>query len=106
MRLLRDGEEVTLQSWALEIIDEMHKMCEVIGIEESHTLNLMHERILNPDLTYGRRLLELIRERGFVNTHTMLSINNKKTSKDIIKNMKTNNVQEYEKCTSNVLIGK
>ena len=53
MRLLRDGEEVTLKSWAADIINEMYGMCEVLGINEDHTLKLMLDRIANPDLTYG-----------------------------------------------------
>ena len=34
MRLIRDGSEVTLKSWASEIINEMYGMCEVFGIDE------------------------------------------------------------------------
>ena len=87
MRLLKDGEEITLKKWASEIINEMYGMCEVLGIEEYHTLKLMHDRVSNPDLTYGKRLLKLISERGYINTHMMLSMSNKKTSKDFVKNI-------------------
>lgn len=87
MRLLKDGEEITLKEWASEIINEMYGMCEVLGIEEANTLKLMHDRVSNPDLTYGKRLLELIRERGYINTHMMLSMANKKTSKDFVRNI-------------------
>lgn len=91
MRLLKDGEEITLKQWASEIINEMYGMCEVLGIEESHTLKLMHDRVSNPDLTYGKRLLKLISERGYINTHTMLSMANKKTSKDFVNNLDLEN---------------
>lgn len=87
MRLLKDGEEITLKDWASEIINEMYGMCEVLGIEEFNTLKLMHDRVSNPDLTYGKRLLKLISERGYINTHMMLSMANKKTSKDFVKNI-------------------
>ena len=87
MRLLKDGEETTLKEWASEIINEIYGMCEVLGIEEENTLKLMHDRVSNPDLTYGKRLLELISERGYINTHVMLSMANKKTSKDFVRNM-------------------
>lgn len=87
MRLLKDGEEVTLKEWASEIINEMYGMCEVLGIEEENTLKLMHDRVSNPDLTYGKRLLELISERGYINTHVMLSMANKNTSKDFVRNI-------------------
>ena len=60
MRLIKDGEEITLKRWASDIINEMYGMCEVLGIKGFNTLNLMLKRISNPDLTYGKRLLKLI----------------------------------------------
>ena len=97
MRLIRDGKEVTLKSWAAEIINEMHGMCEVFGTDESHTLNLMLKRISNPELTYGQRMLKLIREYGYINTHIMLSKNNKQTSINNIENMDFNKSKETRK---------
>lgn len=106
MRLLRDGSEVTLKSWAADIINEMYGMCEVLGIDETQTLNLMHDRISNPELTYGKRLLKLIEERGYINTHTMLSMNNKKTSKDFVRAMDKDSCDAYEKYVPIALIGR
>lgn len=100
MRLLRDGEEVTLQSWAAEIINEMYGMCDVFYIDEYETLKIMHDRIINPDLTYGKRLLKLIEERGFINTNTMLSLANKNSSKDCIKTDDPELRQLYDKYAS------
>lgn len=106
MRLLKDGNEITLQCWAAEIINEMYGMCDALGIDEYTTLKLMHDRILDPELTYGKRLLELIRERGYINTHTMLSMNNKKTSKDFVKSMDINSSEKYKRYVPIALIGK
>ena len=100
MRLLRDGEEVTLKSWAADIINEMHGMCEVLGIDEDHTLSLMLNRISNPDLTYGKRLLKLIKENGYINTHVELSKNNKQTSINSIKNADPDECEELKKYLS------
>ena len=94
MRLLRDGKEVTLKSWASEIINEMYGMCEVMGVDEFNILNLMLNRISNPDLTYGKRLLLLIKEKGFINTHIELSKNNKRTS---VSNLKKIDSDEYKR---------
>lgn len=94
MRLLRDGKKVTLKSWASEIINEMFGMCEVVGFDEFDTLRLMLKRISNPDLTYGKRLLKIIKEEGYINAHRDLSKNNKQTS---INNLKNINPKEYEK---------
>jgi glutamate--cysteine ligase len=94
MRLLRDGEEVTLNEWAREIINEMYGMCEVLGFDEFDTLGLMLDRISNPELTYGKRILKLIQENGYIYTHIELSKNNKQTS---INNLKNIDPAEYER---------
>ena len=97
MRLVRDGKEITIKQWAYEIINEMYGMCEVLGFDEFDTLKLMHDRVLNPDLTYGKRLLELIRKEGYINAHMNLAINNKKTSVVKIKKLEESNSPEFRK---------
>lgn len=106
MRLLRDGQEVTLKSWASDIINEMHGMCEVLGIDEVRTLSLMLNRISNPDLTYGKRLLKLIREHGYINTHVELSKNNKQTSINSLKNADPEECEDLKKYLNIALAGK
>lgn len=97
MRLIRGGEEITLKKWASEIINEMYGMCEVLGFDEFDTLKLMHDRVSNPDLTYGKRLLELIRKEGYINAHMNLAINNKKTSIELVKKLDEENSPEFKK---------
>ena len=106
MRLLRDGEEVTLKSWAADIINEMYGMCEVLGINEDHTLKLMLDRIANPDLTYGKRLLKLIKDDGYINTHMILSKNNKQTSINNLKNIDEEKCGELRKYVNLALVGR
>ena len=106
MRLLRDGEEVTLKSWAAEIINEMYGMCEVFGIDESHTLSLMLNRIADPELTYGKRLLRLIEENGYINTHIELSKNNKQPSINNLKNVTMDECEEFKRYVNLALAGK
>ena len=106
MRLLKDGEEVTLKEWASGIINEMYGMCEVFGISESHTLDLMLNRVSNPDLTYGKRLLKLIQENGYINTHSILSKNNQKTSINNLHNIDADKQEELKKYSNVVLVGK
>ena len=97
MRLIRDGKEITLKKWAYEIINEMYGMCEVLGLDEFDTLKLMHDRVLNSDLTYGKRLLELIRKEGYINAHMNLAINNKKTSVDLVEKLYESDSQQFRK---------
>ena len=97
LRLIRDGSTITLKSWASEIINEMFGMCEVLGIDEDLTLNLMLKRIANPDLTYGKQLLKLIEQDGYINTHMILSKNNKQVSINNLENIDLNKCREFEK---------
>ena len=105
MRLLRDGKEVTLKSWAAEIINEMYGMCEVLGFDEFHTLSLMLNRISNPELTYGKRILKLIEKHGYINTHIILSKNNKQTSIDYLENIDIDEHEELKKYVEVALAG-
>ena len=84
----------------------MYGMCEVLGFDEFHTLNLMLNRISNPDLTYGKRLLKLIKENGYINTHIALSKNNKETSINNMKNRDVNECEEFKKYYNIALMGK
>ena len=106
MRLLRDGQEVKLKSWASDIINEMHGMCEVLGIDEDRTLSLMLNRISNPDFTYGKALLKLIKEYGYINTHVELSKNNKQTSINSLKNADPDKCEDLKKYLNIALAGK
>ena len=106
MRLLRDGCEVTLKDWAHEIINEMYDMCDELGIDGFDTLNLMMNRVLNPDFTYGKMLLSLIEQHGYINTHIMLSKNNKQISMDNLRNCDVDSCDEVKKYFDVALAGK
>ena len=106
MRLLRDGCEVTLKDWAYEIINEMYDMCDELGIDGFDTLNLMMNRVLNPDFTYGKMLLSLIEQHGYINTHIMLSKNNKQISRDNLRNCDVDSCDEVKKYFDVALAGK
>ena len=106
MRLLRDGCEVTLKDWAHEIINEMYDMCDELGIDGFDTLNLMMNRVLNPDFTYGKMLLSLIEQHGYINTHIMLSKNNKQISMDNLRNCDIDSCDEVKKYFDVALAGK
>ena len=95
MRLIKDGKEITLKSWAGELINEIYGMCEVLRIDEDDTLKLMHDRVVNPDLTYAKRLVKLIEEEGYIDAHMKLSVNNKKTSRKVVDKTDPDVVDAY-----------
>lgn len=93
MRLLKDGYEITLKDWALEIINDMYTMVDELGINYHDTLDLMKNRVENPELTYARQLYKLIEKEGYINTIIELSVKNKRK----IENKNSNTVKKYKK---------
>jgi len=93
MRLIKDGEEITLKEWGLELINEMHHMVDELGINYHDMLDLMTLRLEKPHVTYSRRLVELIKEQGYIYTIADLSLKNKHKN----KNTKINEMKEYRK---------
>lgn len=90
--LIKDGEKVSLEHWGLSILDEMDVMCKTLGIGSQTILNSMRRRIVNPNLTYGKRLTKLVKEEGYIESQIKLSRNNKLTSKYLVE--KTNLLEE------------
>jgi glutamate--cysteine ligase len=97
MRLIRDGEEVTLKEWGLELINEMHHMVDELGIYYHDMLDLMTLRLENPHVTYSQRLVKLIEKQGYINTIVDLSLKNKQK----YKNTKIKEMKEYRKLALN-----
>ena len=88
MRLLKDGCEISLKEWGLEIINEMLEMVDDLEINYHDTLNAMKSRIEHPELTYARQLRYLIEKEGYVTALTKLSIKNKVEMRDSRKREK------------------
>ena len=85
MKLIKDGEEISLEHWGLSILDEMDVMCKTLGIGSQTILNSMRRRIVNPNLTYGKRLIKLVEEEGYIESQIKLSRNNKITGKYLVE---------------------
>lgn len=106
LRLLKDGKKVKFKDWACDIIEEMYEMCEELNFDKADlTLNLMYNRILNKNLTYGQRLLKLIGENGYINTHIQLSKNNKASSRYNLEKIDMSKSEELKKYVNIVLSG-
>ena len=86
MKLLKDGEEISLEKWGLSILDEMDMMCRTLDIGSQFIIDSMRQRIVDPSLTYGKGLIRLIKEEGYINSQIKLSHINKLTSKYLLEN--------------------
>ncbi len=98
MKLLKDGEEIGLEHWALSILDEMDVMYKTLGIGNHSILSSMRRRIVDPNLTYGKRLVKLVKEEGYIESQIKLSRNNKLTSKYLVENtdlLEENEFKDY-----------
>ena len=98
MKLIKDGEEIGLEHWALSILDEMDVMYKTLGIGNHSILSSMRRRIVDPNLTYGKRLAKLVKEEGYIESQIKLSRNNKLTSKYLVENtdlLEENEFKDY-----------
>ena len=89
MKLLKDGEEISLEEWGLRILDEIDDMCRTLGIGSRSLIDSMRQRIADPSLTYGKGLIRLIKEEGYIDSQIKLSKINKITSKYLLENENT-----------------
>ncbi|MEI7841133.1 MAG: glutamate--cysteine ligase [Methylococcaceae bacterium] len=67
VELVKNGETMTLQNWAREILISMQPICEALDSSEtnspySEALNLQRELVANPDLTPSAKMLAAMRE--------------------------------------------
>lgn len=67
VELVKNGETITLQNWAREILISTQPICEALDSTEtdspySEALNLQRELVKNPDLTPSAKMLAAMRE--------------------------------------------
>ncbi|MDD5214464.1 MAG: glutamate--cysteine ligase [Methylococcales bacterium] len=69
VELTRNGETITLQNWAREILDLMQPICDALDSTEtnspySQSLTLQRELVEKPDLTPSAKMLAAMREKN------------------------------------------
>ncbi|KRT54734.1 glutamate--cysteine ligase [endosymbiont of Ridgeia piscesae] len=67
--LQRNGREIRLRDWALEIFDAMLPICELLDADSAdqpyqQALSSLRERIIDPDLTPSAQMLAQMRQQG------------------------------------------
>ena len=85
LMLIKDGQNISLKDWALDILDEMDMVAKTLCLENQSVIELMRLKIINPYLTYGKRLSRLIEKEGFIESQMRLSRNNKLRSKYLVE---------------------
>lgn len=74
---LKEGVEVTLQEWAMDILHELLEMNQQYELPFGNILNEKIEIIKNPQKTYSYRLAQLCQEKGYINAHMNLAMKHK-----------------------------
>ena len=97
MKLIKDGEEISLEEWGLKILDEMDEMCRTLDIGSQSLIDSMRQRVADPSLTYGKGLIKLVKEEGYINSQLKLSQINKLSSKYLLEHRDLLNNEKYKK---------
>ena len=71
--LIRDGENISKTEWALSILNEIKYINKELCLGKEKIIDNIIEKVINPDLTYSSRILELVKEKGFINAHLDLA---------------------------------
>lgn len=71
--LSRDGRVVRKIDWALEILEEMLHINEVLELGKKAAIEAMIEKVNHPELTYAYRIRKLCEKEGFLKAHLNLA---------------------------------
>lgn len=72
--LYKDGEEVSKNKWAVDILEEMKEILKVLSIDKDRVMDNMISRVKDPSLTYAAKISEIVKKEGFLEGHMNLSI--------------------------------
>ncbi|MEF9959862.1 MAG: bifunctional glutamate--cysteine ligase GshA/glutathione synthetase GshB, partial [Niameybacter sp.] len=71
--LLKDGEEISKETWGLEMLEEMKSINIRLGLEKDDVLNQMIEKIKDYKLTYAYKIMQKVKAQGYIVAHLNLA---------------------------------
>lgn len=83
-KLLKNGEKILIKRWANKIINEIEELNTTLKLEKEEIIEIMRERVNNPEKTYVKQLVKIIKNKGFISSQTSISKHNKETSYESI----------------------
>ncbi|PRR81351.1 bifunctional glutamate--cysteine ligase GshA/glutathione synthetase GshB [Clostridium vincentii] len=78
--LKRNGESISKEKWALELLDEMMITNKELNLKKEDVINKMVNRVKDPKLSYAYKVKEMSREDGYINSHIDLAKKFKQSS--------------------------
>lgn len=76
-----------------------------IDIGSQSLIDSMRQRVVDPSLTYGKGLIKLVKEEGYINSQLKLSQINKLSSKYLLEHRDLLNNEKFKEYVPIVLQG-
>lgn len=71
--LSRRGKEIKKTEWAIEILQEIKEMSQVLGLDKEVLIDKMINKVEQPELTYAYQIKQLCQEQGYLKAHEQLA---------------------------------
>ena len=73
IELSHNGNKISKNKWALEILNEIKNMSQELSLDREEIIDNMIERVVDPKLTYANRILEMTKREGYIESHINLA---------------------------------
>lgn len=83
INLKLDGEEISKEKWALEILKEIEIINNELKLGKDEIISYEVSKVKDYKLTYSYKIIEKVKEEGYVNAHINLA---KKYKEEVFKN--------------------
>lgn len=66
LQLKKDGNLVLKEDWGMEMLQEMRKLNDTLGLDKQDVIEIMEKRLKDYQLTYAYQLVEVVKREGYV----------------------------------------
>lgn len=66
LQLKKDGNFVLKEDWGMEMLQEMRKLNDTLGLDKQDVIEIMEKRLKDYQLTYAYQLVEAVKREGYV----------------------------------------
>ena len=66
LQLKKDGNLVLKENWGMEMLQEMRKLNDTLGLDKQDVIEIMEKRLKDYQLTYAYQLVEVVKREGYV----------------------------------------
>lgn len=73
INLKKDGIYISKEQWGIELLEEIRKINEILGLDKEESINTMIARIKDSKLTYSYRIEEKVKTQGYIGAHMELA---------------------------------